>query len=125
MTATTVTEATVPASTYFPDVFTWVEYWLLPHWKRELNAARWDARWWEYTEVLSRFEALWRAWEVLRLDGGTGIAVYFRDYLDPAMQVITGRDGPFWRIQKVGERILPEPWPNTFPPGHELEETTR
>ena len=28
---------------------------------------RWAARWWEYPEALARVDALWRAWEHLRL----------------------------------------------------------
>jgi len=97
-------------------VYMWVEHWLLPHWKRDLSPARWDPRWWEYTEVLSRFEALWRAWEFLRLEGPTGMAVFFRDYLDTAMPIITASDGPFWRVEKVARtRTLPEQWPSELP----------
>jgi hypothetical protein len=35
---------------------------------------RWAASWWEYPEALARIDALWRAWEHLRLDGATGHA---------------------------------------------------
>lgn len=102
--------------TYYPNVYMWVEHWLLPHWKRDVTQARWDPRWWEYTEVLSRFEALWRAWEFLRLEGPTGMAVFFRDYLDTAMPIITASDGPFWRVEKVSRtRTLPEQWPSELP----------
>ena len=38
--------------TYYPNVYMWVEHWLLPHWKRDLSPARWDPRWWEYTCLL-------------------------------------------------------------------------
>jgi hypothetical protein len=103
--------------TYFPDVYAWVEHWLLPHWKRDPSTARWDPRWWEYTEVLSRFEALWRAWEFLRLEGATGMAVFFRDYLDTAMPIITAADGPFWRVERVqATRHLPDRWASEPPP---------
>ena len=39
--------------TYYPNVYMWVEHWLLPHWKRDVTQARWDPRWWEYTEVVT------------------------------------------------------------------------
>ena len=31
---------------------------------------RWAARWWDYPEALARIDALWRAWEHLRLGRG-------------------------------------------------------
>ncbi|MBO1751320.1 DUF4913 domain-containing protein [Actinotalea sp. BY-33] len=95
---------------------TWVEQWLLPHYKRDLRTHRWDPRWWEYTEIIARLEALWQAWEYQRTDGMTGLAVFFRDYLDPAMREITSPEGPFWRLSDVQDRDLPEQWPHDPPP---------
>lgn len=102
--------------TYYPNVAEWVEHWLLPHYKRDLSGRRWDSRWWEYTEVIARLEALWQAWEYQRTDGMTGPAVFFRDYLDPAMRELTAPDGPFWKISDVKDRALPEQWPLERPP---------
>lgn len=73
-----------------------VEQWLLPHYKRDPKTHYWDARWWEHTEAVGQLEALWRAWEHFRLDGMTGMAVFFRDYMDPTMSVLTNDRGPFW-----------------------------
>jgi hypothetical protein len=42
-----------------------------------------------------RFEAGWRAFEALRLEGATGPAIFLRDYFDPMMREVTGPDGPF------------------------------
>uniref|UniRef100_UPI00301B9338 DUF4913 domain-containing protein n=1 Tax=Microbacterium sp. LB16 TaxID=3081271 RepID=UPI00301B9338 len=48
--------------------------------------------------------------------GPTGMAVFFRDYLDTAMPIITASDGPFWRVEKVSRtRTLPEQWPSELP----------
>ena len=96
--------------TFYPNVAQWVEQWLLPHYKRDLSARRWDPQWWEYTEVIARLEALWQAWEYQRTDGMTGTAIFFRDYLDPAMREITAADGPFWKLSDVRQRELPEQW---------------
>ena len=44
------------------------------------------------------------------------MAVFFRDYLDTAMPIITASDGPFWRVEKVSRtRTLPEQWPSELP----------
>lgn len=105
-----------PASTYYPNAAVWVERWLLPHYKRDPAAHRWDPRWWEYTEVVARLEALWRAWEYLRTDGMTGPALFFRDFLDPTMRELTAPDGPFWDVSDVHDRTLPQLWPHEPPP---------
>ena len=38
---------------------------------------------------------LWRAWEHLRLDGSTGLSVWFKDHADHHMSVLLSADGPF------------------------------
>ncbi|SEF12539.1 protein of unknown function [Arthrobacter alpinus] len=40
-------------------------------------------------------EALWRAWEFLRLEGATGMSVWWRDHADHHMSVLLSADGPF------------------------------
>jgi hypothetical protein len=56
---------------------------------------RWCARWWEHPEAVSRLEALWKAFEVLRLDPGTGASTWWRDYADPTMAALTASSGTF------------------------------
>ncbi|MCU1531289.1 MAG: hypothetical protein JWO49_860 [Arthrobacter sp.] len=51
--------------------------------------------WWKHEEAISRLEALWRAWKFLRLDGSTGISVWWRDHADHHMGVLLSADGPF------------------------------
>lgn len=104
------------AKPYFANAAEWVEHWLVPHYKRNPKTHLWDERWWEYTEVIAVFEALWQAWEFLRQDSMTGPAVFFRDYLWPCMRELTGPDGPFWKTAEITERSLPEPWAALTPP---------
>ena len=55
----------------------------------------WCASWWRHREAVSRLNALWRAWEALRLDPTTGMAVWWRDFADPTMAVLFSETGPF------------------------------
>ncbi len=55
----------------------------------------WTARWWEHDEAVIRIEALWRAWEQLRLDAGTGMSVWWRDHADHHMPILMDPQGPF------------------------------
>lgn len=42
---------------------------------------------------------------------------FVRDYLDPTMRELTSENGPFWRLEKLGdERTLPDAWPLVNPP---------
>ncbi|WP_136588167.1 MULTISPECIES: DUF4913 domain-containing protein [Actinomycetes] len=103
--------------TTYANVAEFVEQFLLPTYRRNPAKHRWDPRWWEYQEVAMRLEALWRSFEYLRLEGPTGMAVFFRDYLDPTMRELTSENGPFWRLDKLGdERTVPDAWPSTPAP---------
>jgi len=102
--------------TYFGNVVEFVDHWLLPHYARNPKVFRWSPRWWEYTEVVGRLEALWRAWEYYRLEGMTGMAVFFNDYLDPTMRTITFPDGPFRNLGHLDNPGVPAPWASTPPP---------
>lgn len=55
-------------------------------------------------EAVSRIEALWTAWEHLRLDGATGISVWWGDHADHHMRVFLDPQGPFYNCDKVGHR---------------------
>ncbi len=56
---------------------------------------RWCASWWDHAEALYRLEALWRTWELYRLEPRLGIASWLRDYLDPQLRELTSPTGPF------------------------------
>lgn len=90
--------------------------------KRKVGATgsrRWSAKWWDNAEATSRLEALWRAWETLRLDAGLGVAVWWRDYADPTMAALMSPEGPFAKSEDANapDGSLPheEPAPELFP----------
>jgi hypothetical protein len=56
---------------------------------------RWCATWWDHAEAIYRLEALWRTWELYRLEPRLGIASWLRDYLDPQLAALTSPTGPF------------------------------
>ena len=56
---------------------------------------RWCASWWDHAEAIYRLEALWRTWELYRLEPRLGIASWLRDYLDPQLRELTNPAGPF------------------------------
>ena len=65
---------------------------------------RWDPDWFENVEALDRLEALWRAWEHYRLEGMTGMAVFWNDQFDPTMRELTDPDhGVFWYVEEYAE----------------------
>ncbi|MFI0466189.1 DUF4913 domain-containing protein [Saccharopolyspora sp. 5N102] len=79
----------------FRNVEEFVVYRFLPMYCRPLGDYRWCAQWWKHSEAVSRFHALWHAWEVLRYEPGTGMAVWYRDHLDPHLEVLLSSKGPF------------------------------
>lgn len=56
---------------------------------------RWCASWWDHAEAIYRLEAIWRTWELYRLEPRLGIASWLRDYLDPQLRELTSATGPF------------------------------
>lgn len=74
----------------------WVESYFAPMFSRPLNqTTRWCAQWWDHAEAISRLEALWRTWEVARLDELRGMATWYRDFLDAQLAVLLSATGPF------------------------------
>lgn len=77
----------------------------------------WCPEWWRHAEAISRLEALWRAWEHLRLDAATGISLWFRDHADPHMAMLLDADGPFKRCSPTkGHGRELDPLPLREPP---------
>ncbi|GAC85220.1 hypothetical protein GP2_031_00320 [Gordonia paraffinivorans NBRC 108238] len=82
----------------FTSVYEFVETHLVYLYARKVahkQDRRWCPRWFEHPEAVSRLEALWRAYESLRLDPGTGMSVWWRDHADHHMSALFATDGPF------------------------------
>ena len=79
--------------------------YFLPMFRRTLGGEyRWCAQWWQHGEAISRLTSLWHAWEVLRLQPGTGIGVWYRDYLDHQLPILMGARGPFYQCSETAHR---------------------
>ncbi|MFI6997871.1 DUF4913 domain-containing protein [Nocardia sp. NPDC050175] len=58
---------------------------------------RWCPEWWQHPSAIARMDAMWRSWEHLRLDGNTGLSLWFREHGDYHMRELFRQDGPFRR----------------------------
>jgi hypothetical protein len=107
----------------------WVSNWLIPVYVRSLEGAEvtWCAKWWLHPEAYVRLDSLWRAWEYHRLQPGTGMAVFMRDYLDHHMVVLISQSGPFTGCKPSGHgEHLPPAFPTELmPTDAELEAAYR
>lgn len=85
---------------------------------RHEQPKQWCRQWWDHEEAVMRLEALWDAFETLRVEPGTGTAVWIRDYLDPCVAALTNPDTtPFKRCNaRKSEHFVDEPWPVDDPP---------
>ena len=75
---------------------------------------RWAARWWDHPEALARIDALWRAWEHLRLDGATGSSTWWIEHADHHMPILMSPEGPF--AKSKDKNNAGEPLPYEAPP---------
>lgn len=83
---------------------------LLPLYNRIVDGknGKWCRKWYLHPEAVSRVEALWRAWEHLRLDAATGASVWWRDHADPHMAVLFSTKGPFHACTST-THYMPDP----------------
>jgi hypothetical protein len=98
----------------FEVVEDWVDSYFRPMFIRPLGGEfRWCPQWWRHSEAVTRLTALWRAWEVFRLEPATGIADWLRDHLDHQLPILLGPRGPFFqcdpREHLDGEPFAAEP----------------
>lgn len=101
----------------FPSVEAWVTGHFVPIYRRALGGEfRWCAQWWLHAEAIIRLTALWHSWEVMRLQPGTGIAVWLRDHLDHQLPVLLGRSGPFSACSETEHDELREARLSAAPP---------
>lgn len=104
---------------YYGSVDEFVREFVCPTFRRNVGEQgraeyRWSARWWESAEAIIRLEAMWRAWEHLRLDPATGISVWLRDHADHHLGVLMSPTGP-WALSRDTARP-DEPLPYEAPP---------
>ncbi len=88
-----------PSGNRYPDVFAFVDEYLVHVYARQTSGAsstvRWCPSWHRHSEAVARLTALWRAFEALRTDPGTGASVWWLEHADPMMRALTAHDGPF------------------------------
>ncbi len=98
-------EAAAEPSLYYGSVDEFLREYLRHVYRRKIDGRHkvWAARWWEYDEAVIRLEALWRSWEHLRLDGKTGMSVWWRDHADHHMAVLMDPEGPFLAADATAE----------------------
>jgi hypothetical protein len=102
----------------YGSVEAWVTGQFLPMYRRPLGGEyRWCRQWWQHAEAITRLTALWHSWEALRLEPGTGMAIWLREHLDHQLSVLLGRSGPFAQCSE-DEHIEPrEARTENAPPG--------
>ena len=89
-------EVEQPAECYYSSLGEFAT-WLLEVYRRSTrgHARVFCPQWWKHPEAVARMDALWRAFEQLRQDPGTGMSVFWRDHADHHMSVLLDADGPF------------------------------
>ncbi|ROO88109.1 uncharacterized protein DUF4913 [Actinocorallia herbida] len=84
--------------TRYATVTEWVTEQFNPIYRRTLGGEfRWCAEWWRHAEAIVRLSSLWYSWEEMRLQGATGIGLWFRDHLDHQLPILMGPRGPFYQ----------------------------
>ncbi|NAZ81040.1 DUF4913 domain-containing protein [Kineococcus sp. R8] len=85
----------------------WVEDYFATTFTRPLGGEwRWCRRWREHPEAVVRLDALWHAFETLRRDPDTGMAVWLRDHLDHHFVILLGSRGPFAQCTAARHELL-------------------
>jgi hypothetical protein len=118
----------------YPTVEAWVTEHFIPMYRRTLGGEyRWCSQWWLHAEAISRLTALWYAWESMRLQGATGIGLWYRDHLDHQLPVLLGARGPFYQCteqqhlephQAITQPVPQDWWADGSTPAEKLPELT-
>ncbi len=98
---------------YYPNPIAFFAGTLGPSYVRDVGNGSefiWCPEWHQHPEALSRIEAVWRAWEYLRLDGSLGISTWWINHADPHMRMLMAPNGCFKKCFYNGhtERTKPE-----------------
>lgn len=109
----------------FASAVEFVNEYAVPNWGHPLGVgragARWCDQWWLHPSALASLDALWEAFEVMRLAPPPSLASWTRDYLWPFMTELTRPDGPFHSCTPTGSDKRPghdpeKAWPSGEPP---------
>jgi len=91
-----------PAAPDPPQMFSsleaWISTYLAPIITVELGPGmRWCPQWWRHPEAVSRLEALWRAWEHMRIAADpTSMSLWWREHADHHLEILLeGTRTPF------------------------------
>jgi hypothetical protein len=74
---------------------------------REVNEGAtfaWCPEWYKHPEALIRMEAIWRAWEHLRLEPALGVSTWWLNHADPHMRILMDKEGPFKKCAYDGHK---------------------
>ena len=100
------------AEPVFDCVEDWVDAYFRQMIRRPLGGEfRWCPNWWAHLEAVSRLTALWRTWEVFRLEPSSGISDWYRDHLDHHLPILLGARGPFFQCSAEGGHLDQPPFP--------------
>ncbi|MGW4247367.1 DUF4913 domain-containing protein [Nocardia sp. NPDC004722] len=82
----------------YASVVEFVENYLSLVYRRQvtdISDTVWCPEWWKHAEAVARMDAMWRSWEYYRLEGKTGLSVWFLDHADMHMAKLFDPKGPF------------------------------
>ncbi|MBT1003965.1 DUF4913 domain-containing protein [Paenarthrobacter sp. DKR-5] len=91
----------------YPNAVEFFSDLLAPSYVRDVNegaAFAWCPEWYKHPEALIRMEAIWRAWEHLRLEPALGISVWYLNHADPHMRALMDTEGPFKKCAYDGHK---------------------
>lgn len=83
---------------YYRTLELFVRDFVTPVFRRrvgERGEYRWSAQWWNNAEAMVRLDAMWRSFEHLRQENGTGMGTWLREHADPQLNALMSPDGPF------------------------------
>lgn len=108
--------AGAPVAPVFASVDVFVERYVLPMYCHRMGRdTRWCAQWWRHAEAVTRFEALWEAFEVMRREPAPSLSTWIRDHFDHHLRFLTASDGVFSRCSTSPEdgvvHVPEEQWP--------------
>ncbi|WP_230595584.1 DUF4913 domain-containing protein [Rhodococcoides fascians] len=104
-----------PPKLVYANKFEFFDEYLSDVYRREVTTGTqksWCLSWWKHAEAVIVVEALWRSWEKLRTDPGTGLSVWKKDHADHHMNVLFDPNGTFAKCSVRGGHYLLDPLPS-------------